>query len=293
MTAAGKAGAETTLGQALQTATRRLRRAGTPEARLEAELLMARVLDTDRGGVLARREDELSPEDAQRFDEYVERRERREPFQHIAGVQEFHGLEFRVDRRVLVPRPETEGLVDAVLELDLPNKSRVADLGTGSGCIAVTLAVKRRDLELYALDSSADALELAQENAFRHEVDDRIEFVRGDLQDSPEDWQGKMDAVVSNPPYVSEGDWQGLAPEVRDYDPREALVSGPTGLEAYGPLVRSASGLLRPEGSLVIELGWGQADRVRELVGEAGFRITEVRPDLRSIPRVLVAEKRG
>lgn len=282
-----------TLGHALSRATQRLRRAGTPDARLEAELLMARVLDTDRGGVLARRDDKLETDQAERFERWVERRERREPFQHIVGVQEFHGLEFRVDRRVLVPRPETEGLVDAVLDLDLPNKAKVADLGTGSGCIAVTLAVKRRDLELYALDRSADALEVAQENAFRHEVDERIEFVRGELELPPEDWRERMDAVVSNPPYVSADDWQGLAPEVRDYDPREALVSGPTGLEAYGPLVRSAAELLRPEGSLVLELGWGQADRVRELVGEAGFRITEVRPDLRSIPRVLVAEKRG
>lgn len=290
MTAASGGGQ--TLGRAITQATGRLKRAGTPNAKLEAELLMAKVLGTDRGGVLARRDDALPPEDASRYAEWVERREKREPFQHIVGVQEFYGLEFRVDRRVLVPRPETEGLVDAILGLDLPNHARVADLGTGSGCIAIALAVKRRDLDLYALDRSADALELAHENAFRHEVDDRIDFKPGDLGAPPAEWLGRMDVVVSNPPYVSAEDWQGLLPEVRDYDPREALVPGPTGLEAYGPLVRSACELLRPEGSLVLELGWGQADRVRDLVAEAGFRGIQVRPDLRSIPRVLVAEKR-
>lgn len=292
MTTSPGAGAGQTLERAMTRAAGRLRRAGTPNAKLEAELLLAKVLGTDRGGVLARRDDALTPEVASRYDAWIDRREKREPFQHIVGVQEFYGLEFRVDRRVLIPRPETEGLVDAILGLDLPNHARVVDLGTGSGCIAIALAVKRRDLELYALDRSTDALELAHENAFRHEVDDRIEFRSGDLAAPPEDWLGLMDVVVSNPPYVSAEDWQGLMPEVRDYDPREALVPGPTGLEAYGPLVRSAFALLRPEGSLVLELGWGQADRVRELVAEAGFRGMQVRPDLRSIPRVLVAEKR-
>jgi release factor glutamine methyltransferase len=281
-----------TLGHALVAATRRLKRAGTPESKLEAEFLMAKAMETDRGGVLARRDDPLPDDLATLYEAWVSRREKREPFQHITGVQEFYGLEFRVDRRVLVPRPETEGIVDAILGLDLPNHARVADLGTGSGCIAITLAVKRRDFELYALDASADALEVARDNAFRHEVDDRIEFRQGDFKLVPEQWRERLDAVVSNPPYVSAEDWQGLAPEVRDYDPREALVPGPSGLEAYGPLLETAFELLRPEGSIVLELGWGQADRVRELVSEAGFRGVQVRPDLRSIPRVLIAEKR-
>ena len=250
---------------------------------------MAWVLGCDRGGVVARRPDPLEAAGASRFEGLASRRERREPFQYLTGEQEFHGLSFRVDRRVLIPRPETEGLVDAVLDLRLPSGAAVADLGTGSGCIAVSLAYERPDLRLYALDLSAEALELARENAARHGVGHRLSFLLGDLADPRGEWLGRMDAVVSNPPYVSEVDMEGLSPEVREHEPRMALVSGPTGLEAYQTLAPGAYRLLRAGGALLLELGFLRETGARRAVEDAGFVNVAVRPDPRGIPRVLVA----
>jgi release factor glutamine methyltransferase len=280
-----------TIGQRLVDAASRLQRAGVSEARLNAELLLADLLCTDRGGLLIRRFEPLERTAAERFEHWLRRREAREPLQHITGTQEFRGLPFRVDRRVLVPRPETEGLVDAALELDLPRRSRVVDLGTGSGCLAVTLAVERRDFRLYALDRSQCALDVARCNAQRHGVEERIEFQQADLATPPQRWRGQMDLVLSNPPYVSLSEWQGLEPEVRDHDPREALVAGPSGLEAHRALVLAAFDLLRPDGVLISEIGHGQAEAVTELADAAGFRGIELRSDFQSIPRVLVAER--
>jgi len=158
----------TTLGRLLTQAAEELRRAGTSEPRLDAELLLACLLGIGRGSLLARRNDAPDAEQAARYTEWVGRRARREPCQHIVGSQEFYGLTFRSDRRGLIPRPETEGLVDALLELELPQRSRVIDLGTGSGCIAIALAVQRRDLKVFALERSSEALALARENAARH-----------------------------------------------------------------------------------------------------------------------------
>ncbi len=216
---------------------------------------------------------------------------RREPLQHITGSREFHGLDFRVDGRALIPRPETEGLVDAVLGLDLPRGARVADLGTGSGCIAVTLAAKGGDLQLFAVDASEDALALARQNARRHGVERRIEFLHADMRATPASWQGTMRAIACNPPYVSEGEWSGLEPEVRDHDPRQALVAGATGLELYPVVARAAFDLLGPAGMLVLELGYGQDEAVGALLEEAGFSVIEIRPDLNRVLRVLLAER--
>lgn len=252
---------------------------------------MAWVLGTNRGGVVVRRLDSLDAIGASRFDALVSRRERREPLQYLTGEQEFRGLAFKVDRRVLVPRPETEGVVDAVLGLSLPPGAAVVDLGTGSGCIAVAIAVERPDLRLYALDLSAEALELARGNAARHGVGHRISFLLGDLADPRGEWLGPMDAVVSNPPYVSEVEMEGLSPEVREYEPRMALLSGPTGLEVYQALAPAAYRLLRPGGALVLELGFLREAGARRAVGESGFGNVEVLPDLRGIPRVLVARR--
>jgi len=260
-----------------------------PTARLEAEFLLARMLETDRGGLLVRRNERLPEAIAERYATWIDRRAAREPAQHITGTQEFYGLDFHVDGRVMIPRPETEGIVDAALELDLPRGGAAVDLGTGSGCIAVTLAVKRPDLEIYALDKSRDALAVARSNAVAHGVDGRIDFVHGDLASPPAEWSGRMSVVMSNPPYVPEGELAGLQSEVRDHDPHIALVGGPTGLEAYEALVPAARDLLRPAGHLVLELGFEQAEAVRRLVEAGGFRVVEVRPDMQQIPRILVA----
>jgi len=286
-----RAGAAPSIGQRLTEAISALENAGVPEARLNAELLLADLLGTDRGGLLVRRREPLKPALAERYEVMLRRRAGREPLQHILGAQEFYGLSFRVDRRVLIPRPETEGLVDAALALDLPRRARVVDLGTGSGCLAVALAVERRDLRVAGLDCSPEALEVARHNARRHAVDDRIDFREGRIARPPEEWRGAMDLVVSNPPYVSEQDWNGLEPEVRDHDPREALVAGPTGLEVFEELLPAAFGLLRPDGVFIAEIGCGTESAVGSLAATAGFRAIDVRPDLRGIPRVLVAER--
>jgi release factor glutamine methyltransferase len=278
-----------TIGAALISASGELSRAGVPDARLEAEWLLARLLDTDRGGLFVRRQEPLDSSVHATYREWTELRARRVPVQQITGVQEFHGLEFRVDRHVLIPRPETEGIVDAALSLDMPPGATVVDLGTGSGCIAITLAVRCPDLAIIAVDRSPQALVVARDNARLHQVEQRVRFVRGDLRSTPDAWRGSIDLVVSNPPYVSEAEWHRLEPEVRDHDPREALVAGSTGLEAYEMLVPTASTILRPGGNLILELGHGQADAVSTRVGGAGLEVVEIRPDLNGIPRVLVA----
>lgn len=278
------------VGEVVAAGAEALRSSGVPEPRREAELLMAHVLGTDRGGVVARRPDSLDPTARKRFSDLLGRRERREPFPYLTGEQEFHGLVFRVDRRVLIPRPETEELVGAVLRAQPRPGARIADLGTGSGCIAVTLAHARADLELLALERSADALDLARENWPRKE---RIVFREGDYADPPSDWVGTMDVVVSNPPYVSEEEWASLAPEVRDHEPKEALVPGPTGLEAYQTVAPAALRLLRPGGLLFVELGYRSEAGARDAVERAGFREIAVSPDLRGIPRILRAQRAG
>ena len=280
-----------TVAQALGQATERLRRAGVPRPRAEAEWLLGRALGTDRGGLLVRRAEPVPAAVAATFDSWIDRRARREPAQHIVGTVEFHGLELLVDRRVLIPRPETEDLVDAALALDVPQGARAADLGTGSGCLAVTLALRRPDLRLYGLDRSAAALEVARANAARHGVEARVTLVCGDFATPPADWRGEMSLVVANPPYVAEAEWRELEPEVRNHDPRDALVAGPTGLEAYAALVPAAATLVRPGGYLLLELGLGQAEAVRRLVRPQDWTIVEVRPDMQAIPRVLVARR--
>lgn len=281
------------MGDVVEAATRRLDSAGVPGARREAELLLGFVLGIDRGGVIARRPDPIAPEPAARFETLLRRRERREPFQYLAGEQEFHGLVFRVDRRVLIPRPETEHLVDAVLAAGLPAAGCVLDVGTGSGCIAVALALARPDLRIVALDRSEDALAVAKENVDRHGVGARVECRLGDLASLPAAWSGAFDAVVSNPPYVSEAEWLGLAPEVRDWEPKDALVPGPTGNEAYDALAAAAQRLLRPGGFLAIELGFTTEAAARAAALRSGFGGVSVSPDLRGIPRVLRARRDG
>ena len=169
-----------TVGDLLAYATASLAGAGVDAARANAELLLAYLLDTDRGGLFVRRGERVDAALAERYADWIRRRATREPLQHVTGQQEFYGLAMATDRRALVPRPETEGLVEAVLKLDPPRGARVADLGTGGGCIAVALAVERPDLTIDALDVSADALELACENAARHGVDQRVRFTRAE-----------------------------------------------------------------------------------------------------------------
>lgn len=221
----------------------------------------------------------------------AQRRAAREPLQYLTGECEFRGLSFLVNREVLVPRPETEDLVEAVLGWGVTAGATVFDLGTGSGCIAVTLAKARPDLRVVAIERSPGALTVARENAARHGVNTSIRFVHGDFAEPPAEWAGEGDLVVSNPPYVSEQEWQDLAPEVRDFEPREALVPGPTGHEAYVVVARSAWSLLRPGGGLCVELGWKSLADARRAFAAAGFTGAEWFDDVRGIPRILRARR--
>jgi len=281
------------VGCLLAEASAVLERAGVDQPRANAELLLAWMIDVDRGWLFVNRRERLDPALASRFADWVRRRARREPLQHVVGRLEFYGLSLACDRRALVPRPETEGLVGIALGLEPPRGARIADLGTGGGCIALALAVARPDLRIVGLDLSTAALDLARENARRLGLGSRVRFVAGDFARPPRTWRGQMHLVVANPPYGSESEWPVLEPEVRDHDPREAFVAGPTGLEAYQALAAPAYELLRPGGALVLELGAGQSRAVAEIATGAGFAIREVRRDFQGIDRVLVARRPG
>lgn len=282
-------------------ARRRLEAAGIPraEAALDAELLARDVLGWDRATWLAHRDDDERAVDDRTvqnhgrgafvasFEALIARRVRREPVAYIRGTQEFYGREFLVGPGVLIPRPETELLVDTVREVlrghPLP---RIADVGTGSGCIAVTLAAELTVARVVATDVSPDALTIARGNAEAHNVTGRLTFVETRYLEGV---SGPFDVVASNPPYVRAVDAKTLQPEVRDYEPALALFGGDDGLRDIAAIAAAAARALTGGGALVMEIGAGQASDVLRLVGEAGLIEAEVRHDLQGIPRVVVA----
>jgi release factor glutamine methyltransferase len=286
---AGRDGRE--IARILERATERLREAGVESPRLDAELLMAWAARVERADLIAR-EVEMSPGVAARFESALGRRARREPVAYIVGSREFHSLDFEVSPAVLIPRPETETLVDAALKfLADRGGARVLDVGTGSGAIAVSIAYECPRVRVIATDISVDALEIARRNANRHGVADRIEFRRVDLfeplnGDAP---LGSFDLIVSNPPYVEEGALPTLAPDVRDYEPRVALVVGADALDFYRRIAAGAREHLASGGALMVEVGAGQAEAVSEIFAEAGMRGLDVINDLSAIARVVIA----
>ena len=285
-----------TIDQALDLAVSRLRAGGVDHPPLDAELLLRHVLEWDRAAILARGGDALSPRDEVLFFDLVSARARRHPLQHLTGTQAFWRHEFVVAPAVLIPRPETEVLVEASLRLlEGMTAPRVIDVGTGSGCIALSLAAERPDATLVATDLSAAALEIARENASRLGLAGRVRFVRGDLLDAVRSGPGApmFDLVISNPPYVHEAEWRDLAPEVRDHDPRSALVP-PGGVAAlYARLLAGAARVLCPGGAVAVEVGAGQSAAVAAQAAGAGFESARTLRDLQDIPRVVVAARPG
>ena len=285
-----------TVTHALDLAASRLRAGGVSHPLLDAELLLRHVLGWDRASILSRGGDALSPGDEARFFDLVGARARRRPLQHLTGTQAFWRHSFVVGPAVLIPRPETEVLVEASLELLTAMKApRVIDVGTGSGCIVLSLAAERRDAILVATDLSAAALAVARENASRLDLAGRVRFVRGDLLDAFRSGPGvpAFDLVVSNPPYVHDAEWPDLAPEVREHDPRSALVP-PEGVEAlYGRFLAGAARVLRPGGTVAVEVGAGQSEGVAAQAAAAGFKDARTLRDLQEIPRVVVAARPG
>jgi release factor glutamine methyltransferase len=281
-----------TLLEFLQVTTAFLAGKGIEGARLDAELMLADVLAMTRTQLYTNFEQPLGPVEVGRFRELVRRRAAREPVAYILGRREFWSMDFVVDRRVLVPRPETELLVEVVLEALRSAASpepRVADVGTGSGAIAVAVAKESPAASVVASDRSGAALEVAPRNAERHGVDSRIVFVEGDGCAALAG-RGPFDAIASNPPYIRSTEMAALAPEVRDWEPRWALESGADGMDVTAPLIEGAFDLLAPGGTLAVEVGT-QAALVRDCFARRGYEAVAVRRDLAGIDRVVLGRR--
>ncbi len=263
--------------EALSAATDALQAAGVDGARLDAELLLAEAMGVGRAQLLADSEAGVDAATARRFGAMVRRRVQREPVAYILGRRGFRHIELQVDRRVLIPRPETELLVEVALGL---RPRTVLDVGTGSGAVALAIADELPEASILATDTSSAALGVAAANAGRLGLTDRVRFEIGSVPEG----QRAVDLVVANLPYVAEGDWRALQPEIKGFEPREALVSGADGLDAIRGLVVN-----RPEcKAIALEVGEGQAPEVDALLKASGFWITERRRDLAGIERVVV-----
>jgi release factor glutamine methyltransferase len=280
----------TTIARALCAATRRLRAAGIEEARAEARLLLRHVTGLSPEVLVAEPDRRLEAEAAARFEALLARRAAREPMAYILGEREFWSLPLFVGPGVLVPRPETETLVEAALEAS-PDRTaplRILDLGTGSGCLLLALLREYPNAVGVGVDRSAESLAHAARNARRHGLDGRALLVRGD-------WgrglAGSFELIVANPPYVASGELTELAPEVARYEPRAALDGGADGLDAYRAILPDLPRLLAPAGVACLEIGAGQATALAALAEVGGFRVA-VRPDLAGIPRCLVLRHR-
>ena len=279
------------IADALEEAIVALADAGVGDPRREAGSLLAFSLKKDRAFLHAHPEYELSRLEVSSYCSNVERRARREPYQYIVGTQEFYGLEFEVTSDVLIPRPETEILVEKAIEF-LAQRSEpfFCEIGVGSGCISVSILRNLPEAQAVAGDISKAALEVARSNAQSHDVDDRIEFIISDVFESTP--EARFDAIVSNPPYVPEIDFESLQVEVRDHEPAIALLGGSSGLEIIGRIIDGAGTRLVDGGLLLMEIGFNQFSSVNRLLATDYWRDIEILPDLQGIPRVAKALKR-
>jgi release factor glutamine methyltransferase len=280
--------------EALDAAVDALAAVGIEDPRLDAEVLLAEATGRERAALIADPTPEVSPAAARRFGELVRRRLRREPVAYILGRKGFRHLQLAVDPRVLVPRPETELLVELALEL---RPARVLDVGTGSGAIALAVADELPGCGVVATDTSTGALELARANAERLGLAARVQFLEGTLpteaDSEPGDAGKGFDLVLANLPYVAERDWPSLQPEVAEWEPREALLAGADGLDAYRAFIPECAPLLsryaeQRRGALAVEVGEGQAPVVAGLMRDAGLDEIEMRRDLTGIERVVI-----
>jgi release factor glutamine methyltransferase len=302
------------LKTALTTAIHRLTAAHAPSPRMNAELLLMFVLGRDRAFLFAHPERELTADEQSRYDQAIAQRSTGIPAQYITGHQEFWGLDFIVTPAVLIPRPETEHVIETVLSIleshgedpcgdgrprlsgrAKPGSSsvapgpalRIVDVGTGSGCIAIALAKELPQAEIHAIDISPAVLEIARANAARHQVEDRIHFAQADLlQGFPPE---SFDLVVSNPPYVGDSEADQVQLEVRKFEPRNAVFAGPTGLEVIERFVPRAAHVLKPGGWLIMEISGTIAEKVNRLFET--WRSLQTTNDLQGIPRVVSAQK--
>lgn len=269
-----------TVAEALQGSVDALRAAGADSPRLDAELLLAEAMDEGRVALAARPEAPVSGAAARVFGAFVRRRIQREPVAYILGRKGFRHIELAVDRRVLVPRPETELLVEFAVEA---GPGSVLDIGTGSGAVALAIVDELPACEVTATDTSQAALEVARKNAARLGLEGRVAYEGGSVPPGRD-----FDLTVANLPYVTDGDWPGLAPEIVKWEPRSALTAGPDGLDAFREVIPQ---LRSPV--VALEIGEGQAPAITALFAEHGYEVSEVRPDLAGVDRVVVASVNG
>jgi release factor glutamine methyltransferase len=269
-----------------------LTRAGVPEARREAMSLVKHVTERDRTFIITHPRTTLASPDVRRLRELVERRAEGMPQQYLTGHQEFYGLDFEVTPDVLIPRPETELLVETALELlDKTSKPNlICDVGTGSGCIPVALLHERPTMQAVGLDISANALRVAARNAVRHSVHERLTLIASDCF-AALDSRALFTMIVSNPPYIAEDALADLQREVRDYEPRIALTPGGDGLRIIRRLVADAPRFLKRGGHLLMEIGFDQHEAVRQLIDSQVWQLLDIHKDLQGIPRVVALRK--
>jgi release factor glutamine methyltransferase len=276
------------LRESLHSAVERLHAENVPSPRMNAEVLLMFILSCDRAYLFAHPERELTPEEISRYDEALAKRASGIPAQYITGHQEFWGMDFIVSSAVLIPRPETEHLIETVLPLArLLAKPRIVDVGTGSGCVALALAKELKSAEVHATDISSAALEIARANAARLQLENRVQFHQTDLLTGLE--PESFDFVVSNPPYVGRSEEDQVQMEVRKFEPPQAVFAGETGLEVISRLIPEAQRALIPDGWLIMEISGTVAKQVeKELVA---WKSVSLIKDLQQIPRVAVASK--
>lgn len=275
----------------IATAAERLGQAEIDQPRREAASLLAFILAREASYLIAHPEYRLTASEAATFEAAVRRREAREPFQLIVGRQEFYGLDFEVEAGVLIPRPETELIVEQAIEILSPIDSpSFLEIGVGTGCISVAILHSVGSARAVAVDISDQALALTGRNALRHNVADRLKLINADLFAGLD---GPFDLIVSNPPYIPDGDAAGLQPEVRDYEPPEALFAGEDGLQLIRKIVAGGPRFLAGKGFLLMEIGHGQSVSVKNLFRSDDWINVEILPDLQGIPRTVVAQAAG
>ncbi|QGG47090.1 peptide chain release factor N(5)-glutamine methyltransferase [Heliorestis convoluta] len=305
-----------TVGEKLQTAAFSFAQKGIESPRLEAEILLAHLLKTNRAGLFARLRDNFPEEKEQPWQDYIQKRLQNWPHQYITEEEEFYNLPFRVTPAVLIPRPETEELVTIVLhhlekmkppQNQNPQAVTIIDVGTGSGVIAVSIAhtfmtksnihtktSDKKSLQIIAIDISPEALAIAQENANSNQVDHLIQFQQGDLLAAPAK-QGrgeeKVHIIVSNPPYIESNTIKSLQKEVRQHEPHRALDGGPDGLDLYRRLIPQAAQKLHPQGLIALEIGYNQGQAVKELLQQANFQNIQIHQDYQNHDRIVTATK--
>jgi release factor glutamine methyltransferase len=285
-----------TIADALKKATEILSDNRIADARRDAALLLGFVLNRDRAFLIANDDSSLSDEETTRFFKTIERRAFGEPVQYVTGRQEFFGLEFEVNKNVLIPRPETEILVEAAIEI-LREKQNplVCDVGTGSGCIPISILANLENAKAAAIDISPNALAVARKNAEKHRVADRIKFYESDVFERFKNLKSqisnlKFDVIVSNPPYVPNGDLPDLPREVREFEPHFALFGGDVGNEIVARLLADAPQFLENDGFMLFEIGFGQSETIKEMIDEKVWRLIEILDDLAGIPRIVVLQ---